>query len=336
VVAVVRRIFPAALVCAAVGWTALANGGFFATSWGWPTLAFLLTAAVVVIVADRVRLGRLDLVLLFGLTGFVCWNALSALWAPGAELPVQATELALVYLAGAAAFLLLGSPSLTLGILCAVTPVAGYALATRLVPDHVGTYKPVAGGYLLAGPVGYPNCLGMLCALATLVALGLVALACRLVVRSAAAVSLVILLPTLYFTFSRGAAAALLFGILVVAALDRRRLRFSLAVFAALPLPLVGAWLGSRSGPLTRAGAPLSAAAHDGHRLVLALVVLGVLQAGAIALLAELECRLRITPRIRRVYVCHRRRRGHSRRSGTRPDREPGQFREPRNGCVQN
>jgi O-Antigen ligase len=302
-VALVRRIFPAALVFGAVGWTALSNGGFFATSWGWPTLVFLLTAIVVVIVSARVSLSRLDLVLLVGLAGFVGWSALSALWAPGAELPVQAAELALVYLAGVAAFLLLGSTSLPFGVLCAVTPVAAYALATRLVPDHVGTYNPRVGGYLLAGHVGYQNGLGMLCTLASLVALGLVAHASRLVVRSAAGVSLVILLPTLYFTFSRGAAAALLLGILVAVALDPRRLRFSLAVFVALPLPLVGAWLGSRSTPLTRAGATLSAAAHDGHRLALVLLVLAVLQAGAIALLARFESRLRITPRIRRVWV---------------------------------
>jgi hypothetical protein len=302
-VGLVRRIFPAALVFVAVGWTALSNGGFFATSWGWPTLVFLITAVVIVIVAARVSLSRLDLVLLVGLAAFVCWNALSTLWAPGAELPVQAAELALVYLAGVAAFLLLGSTSLPFGVLCAVIPVAAYALATRLVPDHIGTYNPRVGGYLLAGPVGYQNCLGMLCTLASLVALGLVADASRLVVRTAAGVSLVILLPTLYFTFSRGAGAALLLGILVVAALEPRRLRFTLTVFVALPLPLFGAWLGSRSAPLTRAGATLSAAAHDGHRLGFVLLVLAVLQAGAIALLARFEPRLRITPRIRRMCV---------------------------------
>jgi hypothetical protein len=255
------------------------------------------------IVADRVRLGRPDLTLLFGLAGFVCWSALSALWAPGAELPVQAAELALLYLAAVAAFLLLDSVSLPFGILCAGTVIASYALATRLVPDHVGTYNPRADDYLLAVPIGYQNGLGLLCALAALIALGLVAHSCRLVVRVAAGVSLVILVPALYFTFSRGAAAALVLGVAVAGALDRRRFRFSLAVFAALPLPLVGAWLGSRYGPLTRAGAPLSAAARDGHRLAVVLLVLAVLQAGVIALLAGLERRLRITPQVRRVCL---------------------------------
>jgi O-Antigen ligase len=297
-----RRTFPAALAFAAIGYAALESGGFFATSWGWPTIAFLLTAASVVLVAERLRLGRTDLLLLLALAGFVCWTALSALWTPGAELPIQGAQLALVYLAGAAAFLLLDSVSLPLGIVCAITPLAAYALATRLVPDHVGTYDPTAGGYLLAGPTGYQNCLGILCALAVLIALGLATHGPRLRVRIGAALALVILLPTLYFTFSRGGAAALILGVLCTIAIERKRLTYSLTLLAALPLPLLGVWLCSRSGPLTRAGSPLSAAAHDGHRLVAVLAVLAVLQVAVIAMLARLEHRVTLTPSGRRAY----------------------------------
>src|SRR5436305_1286653 len=53
-----RRTFPAALAFAAVGFSALENGGFFATSWGWPTIAFLVTVVVVSLVSDRVRFAR--------------------------------------------------------------------------------------------------------------------------------------------------------------------------------------------------------------------------------------------------------------------------------------
>src|SRR5207253_1175864 len=146
---------------------------------------------------------------------------------------------------------------------------------------------------------GYQNCLGILCALAALIALGVVAHAGRLRVRTGAALALVILLPTLYFTFSRGAAAALVLGTLLTVALERRRLSYSAALLTALPLPLLGVWICSRSGPLTRAGSPLSAAAHDGHRLVVVLAVLAALQAVVIALLATLEHRIAATPRKR-------------------------------------
>jgi hypothetical protein len=298
-----RRIFPAALAFAGVGFLALENGGFFATSWGWPTIAFLVTVAVVSFVADRVRFGRADLMLLLPLAGFVVWTALSALWAPGTQLPIQAAQLALLYLAGVAAFLLLDSVLLPAGILCAITPLAAYALATRLVPDRIGTYNPTPSGYLLAGTTGYQNCLGILCALAALIALGVVAHARRLRVRTAAALALVILLPTLYFTFSRGAAAVLVLGALCTVVLERRRLSYSVALLTALPVPLIGVWISSRSESLTRAGSPLSAAARDGHRLLIALAVLAALQAAVIALLATLERRVAVTPRRRRAYA---------------------------------
>src|SRR6266498_1244101 len=281
----VRRIVPAAIVFTAVGGTAVVNGGYFPSEWGWPTLAFLVLVAGGVIVAERIGFGRLDWIVLGALAALVGWTALSALWAPGAGLPLNAAELALVYLTGLAAFLAYGSrrdaSALPSAIVCAVLPVAAYALATRLVPDHVGTYDPTVGGYLLAVPIGYSNALGLLCALAAVVALGLVAHAERLTVRLAAAVSLVVLLPTLYFTFSRGAGGALVLGILIAILCDPRRLRFSTALLVALPLPLLGAWLGSRSVALTQVGHPLPQAAHDGHRLALALAVLAVLQAGA-------------------------------------------------------
>jgi len=284
-----------------VGFLALESGGFFATSWGWPALVCVVTAAVVVAQVDRVRVARLDLVLLGALGAYVGWTALSALWAPGAELPLQAAELALVYLAAVAALLLLSSTWLPLGILAAVAPIAAYALATRLVPDHVGTYDPGANGYLLSGTTGYQNCLGLLCAFGALIALGVIAHARRLLLRCAAAVALVIVLPTLYFTFSRGAVAVLVLGVVVAAALERERLRFTLTSLAALPLPLVGVWLASRSRPLTRAGAPLASAARDGHRVAIALLVLGVLQASAVLALAKVERRVEVTPRMRRA-----------------------------------
>jgi O-Antigen ligase len=90
---------------------------------------------------------------------------------------------------------------------------------------------------------------------------------------------------------------------LCTVALERRRLSYSVTLLTTLPLPLVGVWLCSRSGPLTRAGSPLSAAAHDGHHLVVVLVVLAALQAAAIALLATLERRITVTPEGRRAYA---------------------------------
>ena len=45
-------------------------------------------------------------------------------------------------------------------ILIAITLVSGYGLGTRLVPDRIGVFNPVAG-YRLEAPIGYWNALGI-------------------------------------------------------------------------------------------------------------------------------------------------------------------------------
>ncbi len=279
------------------------SGGYFPDSWGWPTLLFLLLACGAAVVGERVVLRRLDVILLAALAGLTAWTALSALWAPSAGLAVEGAQLDLLYLAGATAFLVVAPrrvQAMATGVLAAAVVVSAWALAERLFPDLVGSYDPAAGGYLLAGPIGYSNALGLLMAMAAIVALGLVATAGSRPLRVASGASLVLLLPTLYFTFGRGAAGALVLGLAVAAVLDPRRLRFSVVLIAMLPSPLLGVWLASRSAALTAVGFPRSAAAHDGHRLALELVCLMLLQAGLVALLAR---RLTVSERVRRTYL---------------------------------
>jgi O-Antigen ligase len=297
------RLLPGALAFAAVGWTAAVSGGYFPDSWGWPTLVFLLLAACAAVVGERLVLRRLDVVLLAALAGLTAWTAVSALWAPSAGLAVEGAQLDLLYLAAAAAFLVVAPrrvQTMAVGVLAASVVVAAWALTERLFPDWVGSYDPTSGGYLLNGPIGYSNALGLLTALAAIVALGLVATAESRTLRVAAGASLVLLLPTLYFTFGRGAAGALVLGLAVAAALDPRRLRFSVVLITMLPLPLIGVWLASRSAPLTAVGFPRSAAAHDGHQLALELGGLALLQAAVVAALAR---RIAVSERLRRAYL---------------------------------
>jgi hypothetical protein len=301
------RWVPAAVAFAPVLWTSIVSGGYFPTAWGWPAVAFLVLLGAATVAANRYELTRLDWIAIAALWAFAGWTALSGLWASGAGLPVELAELALVYAAGLTCFLAFSSRTspevVPIGVLCAVLPIAAYALATRLVPDHVGRYDPTSGGYLLAGTIGYWNGLGLLVAIGAIVALGLVAHAGDVRVRCAAGAALVLLVPTLYFTFSRGASAALVVGVIAGLALDPGRLRFSAAMLVSLPLPLAGAWLGSRSAALTKAGSSRAQAAHDGHRLLLALVVLALLNVAAVAALAWCERRFEVTARARRVYV---------------------------------
>jgi O-Antigen ligase len=258
------------------------DGGYFPSDWGWPALALGLLVLSVVLLRDEVELGPLELVAVGGLAGLVAWVGLSLLWSPSYAQPLLELERDLLYLLALVAFLLStprrAAPALLGGLLAGIVAVSGYALATRLVPDLVGHYSPEAG-YQLAEPFGYWNALAAFVAIGILLALGAVAHIAKLWVRVAAAVSLVVLGPTLYFTFSRGGWAVLAVAVAVLLAVGPERGRIAVALALTLPAPALAVALASRSDPLTRQGFSLDAAAHDGHEVALALVPLAVLAA---------------------------------------------------------
>jgi O-Antigen ligase len=105
--------------------------------------------------------------------------------------------------------------------------------------------------------------------------------------RALAAASLLVLVPTLDFTFGRGAWLAAFAGLVVLFALDSRRLQLAAVSVCVLPWPALAVVLASRSHALTRQSSILPQAAHDGHRLAIALLLSAIL-AAASALLAQL------------------------------------------------
>src|SRR5262249_44093947 len=103
--------------------------------------------------------------------------------------------------------------------------------------------------------------------------------------------------------YSRGAWIALAAGVVLALAIDPRRLRLvtsglALAVSIALPV-----WLASRLDALTHRGSTLGAAAHEGHRLALWIVLFMALAAATAVGLLVAERRLHISRRVRRVYA---------------------------------
>src|SRR5438270_714385 len=168
-----------------------------------------------------------------------------------------------------------------LGAVCvAITLVSWYALATRLFPDHAGRFDAIAG-YRLLRPIGYWNSLGVFAAMGIVLALAFAARGRHMITRLLAAASLVLLAPTLYFTYSRGAWIALALGLVTAIALDTRRLQLITTALVVAPAPAVGVLLSSRLRGLTHPDSSLARATHDGHRLALVLVALA---AGAAAL----------------------------------------------------
>jgi len=261
-----------------------------------------------VLIADLPRPGRIEVAFLGGLTALALWALLSTAWSPGATAPVLEAERGLLYVAAAAAAILLLSfreafAALLGGVVTGAVAVALYALATRLCPGRVGGAYDPSSGYQLAEPLGYWNALGLLTALAILLAGGFATHGGRLATRALAAASLVVLLPTLYFTFSRGALVALVAGAIVQIAADARRARL-LATGLLLGAPaLLGVFLASRYHALTTAGDSLTTAQREGRELAAILAALALVAAAAAVALHLAEPRLRFSARAGRLFV---------------------------------
>jgi O-antigen ligase len=285
-----------AAVGAAVGIGAIAatNGGYFPTSWGWSALGFAWVAAVAVAVKPRTSLAALDRAAVGTWIAVGAWIWLSLLWSDATWRSVLEGERVLVYVAAVAAALLVVSrasvPALLGGILGATSLISSYSLATRVLPDRIGVFDTVAG-YRLATPIGYWNALGIFAVIGALLAAGFAARARTLWARALSTALLVVLVPTLYFTFSRGAWLALACGIVAALVLAPGRIQLATALLLAAPAPALAVAVASRSDALTHSTSRLAAAAHDGHRLALVLVPLALAAAALAALRTWLEGR---------------------------------------------
>ena len=302
-----RSVGPTAFLVAfsAVVGLGAADGGYFPTEWGLATLGFVLVGLTVLLVADVPEPGRRELAFVGALTALASWAALSALWSPGAGTPVLEAERGVLYVAAAAATVLLlalpgAAPATLGGVAAGAVALSLYALATRLFAGHVGgPYDP--SGFQLAEPIGYANALAIVVVFAILLSVAFVAHGGTWA-RVAAATSLVLLLPTLYFTVSRGAIGALVAGLVLQAVIDPARGRLlRLAVPLGAPA-VVAVLLSTAFSALTTEGAELEAVQHDGRWYALCLIVLGLVAAGA-ALLVEPDARRstgsgRVSPRV--------------------------------------
>ena len=169
-------LVPAGLFVAVVA-TAAANGSYFPSSWGWASLAFLWAAAIGLVVQRRVTLGTLEVAYLGAWLVLLAWTAASLLWSPTTTQTMYEVERTVVYVSFAFALAVLGRRSVQLllpALLAGIVAVAAYALATRLLPDRVGSFDSFVG-YRLSEPLGYWNALSVFVAVGIVVAVGLAA-----------------------------------------------------------------------------------------------------------------------------------------------------------------
>ena len=281
---------------------AFAQGGYFATAWGWAALGFLWCVAVALVMRDTIRVGALDVLSLGGLGGLLVWIALSATWSPSPSESGLETQRVAVYLAALGALVVLAERRtvgwLLGGLLSGIVIVCGYGLVTRLFPRTFGLSQPL-GQYRLAEPIGYWNSLGLLAATGVVLALVLAAGASSRG-RALAGALPVILLPTLYFTFGRAAWVALAVGLATAVVIGGRRRRALIASTAVVaPWSVIAVLAAARSPALTTAGAPIDEIADAGARL--AIVILLLTGAASVTTVAQptVERALPAPPRLR-------------------------------------
>ena len=255
------RLGPVLLPLALVGGVALDNGGFDATAWGWSTLLPLVIVGTALILGRARRPNGLALAFLGMFAVLTAWTWLSVVWSDDVSSSVLDAERLLVYLSAAAAFLLLVQDQVKrflAGLLVAISLVGVWALCLRAFGGP-GSYDVASvsadATRRLAAPVGYSNALGLLAAIGILLALGLAA---RLR-RPLAAIPVLVLAPTLYFTYSRGAWLALGAGGVAAFALAMPRLPRRVTLAVAIVILFVGAFV------LVRVGGPSGAVREFSH-----------------------------------------------------------------------
>ena len=290
-----------------IGALAASDGGYFPTAWGWTALLTLwLVTAWLLLGRAEVNGGRLGGLFLGAVSALAGWTWLSLGWTENATQTALEGFRLLGYLGIAAALVLVVRAervvALLRGILAALALVSIYGLATRLFPDRLGVYDPVAG-YRLSDPVGYWNGLGIFAAMATLLALVVLARDRSLVARCLAGASFPLLLATVYFTFSRGAWIALGLGFVAAFALDARRLQLAVALLVAGVPGGIAVLVCSSSDALTNRDAPLTDAVQQGHEVALLLLLLALLGAGAAAAFAFAERRVEPGRTIRLAFA---------------------------------
>jgi O-antigen ligase len=300
-----RTLIVGAAVAAIVVAANSNDGAYFSQSWGWVALAFLVPSTLLLIFDRVAGPGRLRIALASLVGALGVWIALSTMWSISPSGSAREVERMLVYVSLTLAVALVlrrgDGPAVTNGALVGIVAISSYGLATRLFPDRLESTDDPFNTYRLAEPLGYWNATGLLATLGVLLALGVAAHARRTAWALPAAAALPVLVSTLYFTFSRGAWAALIVGFVTAVIIDPRRVRLLwMTLVAGVPLVACIAY-GSRLDALTTSGALDSAAAEQGHRMAGVVGAAMLASLAAVALGRVVARRVVPSPTLRRV-----------------------------------
>jgi hypothetical protein len=286
------------------------GGGYFAGSQAFVALVLALALALRMWFASEplAGLGALPAVAAGLLALYGAWTALSASWSHAPGRAVVELDRVVLYLLALVLFASFSRSTdrirmMIRGIAAAAVLVCAIGLITRVAPD-VWPIAPDIQRGRLSYPLTYWNALGLLAALGLVLCTHL---ACSerepRIVRVIGAAAMPVLGSALFFTFSRGAMAVAILGLVAYALLSRPRGLIG-GLLAGGPATAVAVIAAYHADKLSSDNPTTAAAASQGHHVAL-IVALCVTGAAVVRLLAlpldgRLE-RLRLPERARRV-----------------------------------
>jgi O-Antigen ligase len=244
----VARVAVAAVPLALVPALGAAGGGYQPDTWVWAgALAAWGAALALVFLADGGALG-LGWPWVVASAGVLGWTAVSAWWSTNPSQSLLEARRAVVYTTVVLALLALArrgtQRTLVLATHVAISALLVYALVRYLLgARHLQAFE----GYLLNEPLGYANALGILAALAIVLALGLASAPQPGAVQFFAAATLPALALALVLSGSHASWLALGVGIATAVLADTAPSRTLATLALAGPTAAFAAWLGHYS-----------------------------------------------------------------------------------------
>jgi hypothetical protein len=306
------RAAPAAAVAARAGralaaplagavpvvWLGFNAGGFFAGTTGLAAVVAGAALLLWVMVAPRPFAGiTIPLAAAAGALGALAvWTLASSAWSDAAARAILEFDRTLLYLvgvvlAGLAFAAVRDRRGLVWGFAAGCVLVVGAGLVTRVLPE-VWSIRPNIQADRLSYPVTYWNTLGLLAALGMVACIHLTASEREpRPARVLGAAATPLLAAALFFTFSRGAIAAVPFGVLAYLVLARPRGALS-ALVAVVPATAFAVVSAYDADALSSATPTSALAISQGEDLALVLVLCALVAAVLRAVLLPLDTRL--------------------------------------------
>jgi O-Antigen ligase len=264
---------------AALVYFAFESGGFFPGSQAFVALFLLQILLVRTLFAENPFAGfsRPLGLAVAAMAAYCAWTLGSALWSHSPGRAVVEFNRAFVYLL----FLVVMGCAprsgwrfawVLRGLAAGIVIVCACGLITRALP-HVWPIAPNVANRRLSYPVSYWNALGVIAATGIVLCFHIASsLRERVISAALGAAAIPVLATTLYFTFSRGAMAALAIA-LVVYLLVGRPQALAGAVLAIVPATVIAVVVAYHANLLATPDPTTAAAVHQGHRVALVVAI---------------------------------------------------------------